>query len=163
MKDCKDNLGTAEQKDRFLKLLDENKGDSTELINVLQKTQNIYGFLPEHLIYKIAETLHVAISEVYGVITFYTQFSLTPKAKFTIDICLGTACYVLGSEEVLNRFKERLRLKPGEISADGKWLISTCRCVGCCGLAPVITINGKIYGQVNVQDVDKILAEYKDK
>lgn len=162
MKECKGNYGTTEQKEQFLKLLEENKGDSTELINVLHKTQDIYGFLPEHLVYKIAETLNVSISEVYGVITFYTQFSLTPKAKYTVDICMGTACYVLGAEEVLNRFADRLKLKPGELSADGKWLISSCRCIGCCGLAPAIKINDKIYGKVNVQDVDKILDEYKD-
>lgn len=161
MKNCKGNYGTAEQKERFLKLIEENKGQPTELINVLQKTQDIYGFLPEHLVEKIAENLNVAISEVYGVITFYTQFSLTPKAKNTVEVCMGTACFVLGAEEVLNRFADRLKLKPGQLSEDGDWLVSSCRCIGCCGLAPAIKINEKIYGKVSVGDIDKILSEYK--
>lgn len=160
MKDCNGKLGTVEQREKFLKLLEENKNNAGELIHTLQKTQDIYGFLPEHLVEMIAEKLNVALAEVYGVITFYTQFSLTPKAKYTVDVCMGTACYVLGAEDVLNKFSEKLNLKPGELSKDGEWMISSCRCFGCCGLAPALKVNEDIYGKVTPQEVDGILAKY---
>ena len=160
MANCKGNYGTSEQKDKFLELLKRFKNSKNELINVLQQTQNIYGYLPQHLVVEISNTLNVPLSEVYGVITFYTQFSLVPKATYTIDICLGTACFVNGADVILEKLCEKLKLKAGELSSDGKWMISTCRCIGCCGLAPVIRINDKVYGKVKPEDVENILKEY---
>lgn len=160
MENCKGNYGTSEQKENFLNLLKTFKGNKNELINVLQKTQDIYGYLPEHLVKKISSALDVPLSEVYGVITFYTQFSLVPRATYTIDLCLGTACFVNGADQILQKLSEKLNLKAGELSADGKWMISTCRCIGCCGLAPVIRINDRVYGKVKPEEIDGILKEY---
>lgn len=160
MENCKGNYGTSEQKENFLNLLKTFKGNKNELINVLQKTQDIYGYLPEHLVKEISSALDVPLSEVYGVITFYTQFSLVPRATYTIDLCLGTACFVNGADQILQKLSEKLNLKAGELSADGKWMISTCRCIGCCGLAPVIRINDKVYGKVKPEEIDGILKEY---
>lgn len=160
MENCKGNYGTSEQKQEFLNLLKEFKGNKNELINVLQKTQGIYGYLPEHLIKEISSALDVPLSEIYGVITFYTQFSLVPRATYTIDLCLGTACFVNGADQILQKLCDKLKLKAGELSADGKWMISTCRCIGCCGLAPVIRINDRVYGKVKPEEIDGILKEY---
>lgn len=160
MENCKGNYGTSEQKENFLNLLKTFKGNKNELINVLQKTQDIYGYLPEHLVKEISSALDVPLSEVYGVITFYTQFSLVPRATYTIDLCLGTACFVNGADQILQKLSEKLNLKAGELSADGKWMISTCRCIGCCGLAPVIRINDRVYGKVKPEEIDGILKEY---
>jgi len=160
MENCKGNYGTSEQKQEFLNLLKEFKGNKNELINVLQKTQGIYGYLPEHLIKEISSALDVPLSEIYGVITFYTQFSLVPRATYTIDLCLGTACFVNGADQILQKLCDKLKLKAGELSEDGKWMISTCRCIGCCGLAPVIRINERVYGKVKPEEIDEILKEY---
>ena len=161
MEACKGNLGTPEQKEEFLSLLNTYKENKTELIHVLQKTQEIYGYLPEHIVNKISTALNVSVSEIYSVITFYSQFSLSPKAIYTIDLCLGTACFVNGADAILNRLCDKLKLRAGQLSDDGKWLISTCRCIGCCGLAPVIRINDRVYGKVKPDQIDAILAEYK--
>lgn len=160
MENCKGNYGTQEQKEKFLNLIQTFKGNKNELINVLQKTQDIYGYLPEHLVQEISTSLDVALSEIYGVITFYTQFSLVPRATYTIDLCLGTACFVNGADQILEKLCEKLNLKAGELSKDGKWMISTCRCIGCCGLAPVIRINDRVYGKVKPEEIDGILKEY---
>jgi len=160
MENCKGNYGTSEQKEKFLGLLETYKGNKNELINVLQKTQDIYGYLPEHLVKEISGALDVPLSEVYGVITFYTQFSLVPRATYTIDLCLGTACFVNGADQILQKLCDKLKLKAGELSEDGKWMISTCRCIGCCGLAPVIRINERVYGKVKPEEIDEILKEY---
>jgi len=106
--------------------------------------------------------LHMPEGDIYGIITFYSQFTLTPKAKYNIDICLGTACYVLGAQAVLDKILSKLGVRIGEMTKDGKWLVTSCRCLGCCGMAPAMTINGEVYGKMKVEDVDKILDSFAD-
>ena len=161
MCDCK-RLGTDEQVAEFNALLKQNVGNSGNVMEVLQKTQGIFGYIPEETVKMIAETLKIAQSDVYGVITFYSQFTLTPKAKYNIDVCLGTACFVLGAQDVLDKILAKLGVRVGEMTKDGKWIVTSCRCLGCCGLAPAITINGEVYGKLKVEDVDKIIDSFAD-
>ena len=129
---------------------------------VLQMTQKIFGYIPEKSVPKIAETLKMAESEIYGIISFYSFFTLTPKAKYNIDVCLGTACFVLGANDVLERILGKLKVRVGQMTPDGKWIVTSCRCLGCCGLAPAITINGEAYGQLKPEDVHRILDSFAD-
>ena len=161
MCDCK-KLGTDEQVKNFNDLLDKNIGNAGNIMEVLQKTQGIFGYIPEETVYMIAEKLDMPEGDIYGIITFYSQFSLTPKAKYNIDVCLGTACFVLGAQAVLDRILEKLGVQVGEMTEDGKWIVTSCRCLGCCGLAPAITINGEVYGKLKPEDVDKIIDSYED-
>jgi NADH:ubiquinone oxidoreductase subunit E len=110
----------------------------------------------------ISEELRIPMAEIYGVITFYSRFSLEPKGKFNISVCLGTACYVKGSENILDKFKEKLGIDVGQVTPDGKFSLSTTRCLGACGLAPVITVNEEVYGKLDVTKVEEILAKYQD-
>ena len=155
-------LGTDEQVQEFNSLLDANKNNRNNIMEVLQKTQGIFGYIPENSIKLISQALDMAESEIYGIVTFYSFFSLTPKAKYNIDVCLGTACFVLGAQDVMNKILEKLNVKVGETTPDGKWIVTSCRCLGCCGLAPAITINGEVYGKVKVEDVDKIIDSFVD-
>ena len=155
-------LGTDEQIQKFEELLSQNKGNSGNVMEVLQKTQGIFGYIPEPSVAKIAEAIKVAESKIYGVITFYSQFTLTPKAKYNIDVCLGTACFVLGAADIMEKIKTKLGVDVGQMTSDGKWIITSCRCLGCCGLAPAITINGEVYGKLKVDDIDKIIDSYAD-
>jgi len=134
-----------------------------ELINVLHKAQSIFGYLPPEVQEIVSKELNVPLAKVYGVVTFYSFFTMIPKGKYPISICTGTACYVRGAENVLDEFKKLLDLKVGETSEDGKFSISCLRCVGACGLAPVVMVGEKTYGRVAPDDVKQILEEYKDK
>ena len=154
-------LGTEEQENAFAHLLELNKGNAGNVMEVLQKTQGIFGYIPELAVHKISEKLQMADSEIFGIITFYSQFSLTPKAKYNIDVCLGTACFVLGSNDILQKILNKLNVKVGEMTPDGKWIVTSCRCLGCCGLAPAITINGEVFGKLKVDDVDRILDSFE--
>lgn len=154
-------LGTEEQENAFFYLLELNKGNAGNVMEVLQKTQGIFGYIPELAVHKISEKLQMADSEIFGIITFYSQFSLTPKAKYNIDVCLGTACFVLGSNDILQKILNKLNVKVGEMTPDGKWIVTSCRCLGCCGLAPAITINGEVFGKLKVDDVDRILDSFE--
>ena len=154
-------LGTEEQENAFFHLLELNKGNAGNVMEVLQKTQGIFGYIPELAVHKISEKLQMADSEIFGIITFYSQFSLTPKAKYNIDVCLGTACFVLGSNDILQKILNKLNVKVGEMTPDGKWIVTSCRCLGCCGLAPAITINGEFFGKLKVDDVDRILDSFE--
>ena len=154
-------LGTEEQENAFFHLLELNKGNAGNVMEVLQKTQGIFGYIPELAVHKISEKLQMADSEIFGIITFYSQFSLTPKAKYNIDVCLGTACFVLGSNDILQKILNKLNVKVGEMTPDGKWIVTSCRCLGCCGLAPAITINGEVFGKLKVDDVDRILESFE--
>ena len=135
--------------------------DKGELINVLHAAQGIFGYLPAEVQEIVAEELNASVAHVYGVVTFYSFFTMTPKGKFPISICMGTACYVRGAEKVLDEFKRHLKIKVGETTANGDFSISCLRCVGACGLAPVVTVGEKVYGRVAPEDVKGILAEYK--
>ena len=124
--------------------------------------QDIYGYLPIEVQSKIASTFGVALEEVYGIATFYAQFNLTPKGKYTIGVCLGTACYVKGSGDILAKLEEKLGIKAGQTTEDRRFTLDATRCIGCCGLAPVLTVNDEVYGNLTVDDVEGILAKYND-
>ena len=131
-----------------------------ELINVLHKCQETFGYLPAEVQEIIAEKLAIPAAKVYGVVTFYSFFTMIPKGKYPISICTGTACYVRGAETVLNEFKKQLKIEVGESSGDGKFSLNCLRCVGACGLAPVVLVGDKTYGRVAPDDVKTILEEY---
>ena len=154
-------LGTDEQVAEFNSVLAEYK-DRTDVMVVLQKTQGIFGYIPELSVKLIAENLNMPESDIYGIISFYSQFTLTPRAKYNIDVCLGTACFVLGAQAVMDKILDKLKVKVGETTKDGKWIVTSCRCLGCCGLAPAITINGEVYGKLKVEDVDRIIDSFED-
>ena len=155
-------LGTDEQVDEFNKLLEKNTNNRDNIMEVLQKTQGIFGYIPKESVAMISKSLKISESEIFGIITFYSQFTLTPKAKYNIDVCLGTACFVLGANDIMEKILAKLGVKVGEMTKDGKWIVTSCRCLGCCGLAPAITINGEVYGKLKVDDVDKIIDSFAD-
>ena len=152
--------GTAEQMSKLLDCIREHKGEAGALMPVLHEAQNIYGYLPSEVQTVIADGLNVPLAEVYGVATFYSQFSLAPKGKHQISVCLGTACYVKGSDKVLEAIEKELRITCGECTPDKKFSIDSCRCVGACGLAPVMIIDGEVYGKLTAKDVAGILDGY---
>lgn len=137
--------------------------DPGELINVLHKTQTLIGYLPAEVQEIIANELKMSVAKVFGVVTFYSFFTMIPKGKHPISICMGTACYVRGAEKVLDEFKRVLKVKVGETTPDGKFSLSCLRCVGACGLAPVVTIGEKVYGRVAPDGVKDIIKEYESK
>lgn len=152
--------GTPEQEAQLMEVIAQHKGEDGAAIPVLHKAQEIYGYLPIEVQTKIAEGLEIPLAEIYGIVTFYTQFSLNPKGEYQIAVCLGTACYVKGSGDILDKIKERLGIDVGECTPDGKFSIDATRCIGACGLAPVLTVNDEVYGRLTVDDVDDILAKY---
>lgn len=154
--------GTAEQEQQLLAVIDRLKDERGALMPILQEAQEIYGYLPIEVQKMIAKGLNISLEEVYGVSTFYSQFALNPKGKYKVSVCLGTACYVKGSGEVFARLAERLGVQGGECTADGRFSLEACRCIGACGLAPVLTINDEVYGRLVPDDIDKILAKYQD-
>ncbi len=129
------------------------------LILILNEVQEHFGYIPKESQIKISEFLKIPMAEIYGVITFYSRFTLEPKGKYTISICLGTACYVKGSQKILDRLEERLKITSGQTTEDGMFSIDTTRCVGACGLAPVFTVNGEVYGKATVKKLDEVLDE----
>ncbi len=132
-----------------------------ELINVLHQVQHKFGYLPAEVQELIGKELNVSSAKVYGVVTFYSFFTMLPKGENPISVCMGTACYVRGAEQVLDEFKRQLKIDAGETTADGKFSISALRCVGACGLAPVVMVGEKVHGRVAPSDVKKIIAEYR--
>lgn len=148
-------------KKTIARICSEFNDDPNELIAILHKAQGHYGFLPKEVQSAIAERIGVPASKVYGIVTFYSYFTMEPKGKYPISICMGTACYVQGAEKVLQEFESRLEVKNGQTTADGKFSINTLRCIGACGLAPVVMIGDKVYGNVKTEEVKKIISEYK--
>ena len=146
--------------DQIKTLCKKFNNDGGELINVLHGAQEMFGYLPAEVQEVVAQELNVSVAHVYGVVTFYSFFSMLPKGEHPISICMGTACYVRGAEKVLDEFKRQLDVKVGETTPDGKFSLSCLRCVGACGLAPVVTIGEKVYGRVSPDDVKKIVEEY---
>ncbi len=143
------------------KIIENRKNIKTPLMMILSDIQNKYGYISLEVQQIISEELNITVSEIYGVVTFYSYFSLTPKGKYVIGICMGTACYVKGSQSLLDAFCNRLGIKEGQTTEDGLFTIDILRCIGACGLAPVVSVNGKIYPHVTIKDVDKIIEEYK--
>ena len=154
--------GTPEQEGQLKAWLDENKDTPGVVMPALQKAQEIYGYLPEEVQIMVAEGLGISLSEVYGVVSFYAQFSVNPKGAYTISICMGTACYVKGSGDILARAEKVLGIKAGEVTPDGRFSLDATRCLGCCGLAPVMVINEEVYGRLVPDDVDGILQKYME-
>lgn len=134
--------------------------DPYELINVLHKAQGIFGYLPAEVQEIVARELKIPVAKVYGVVTFYSFFTMIPKGQNPISICMGTACYVRGAEKVLEEFKRKLNVEVGETTKDGQFSLNCLRCVGACGLAPVVMVGDKTYGRVSPDGVQEILAEY---
>ena len=153
--ECKCNCNGEDPK--LKEILEQYIQDKSNLIQILNDVQNYYGYIPEKEKKAISEYLNVPMAEVYGVITFYSRFTLKPKGKNHIAICLGTACFVKGSERILDRAKERLHIDVGETSKDGKYSLEATRCIGACGLAPVFTVNGEVYGKATVKMFDEVL------
>ena len=153
--------GTAQQEAELMSVIAQYKDQDGALIPVLHQAQEIYGYLPIEVQTMIADGLGVPLAEVYGVVTFYTQFSLNPKGEYKIGVCLGTACYVKGSGDILEKFKELAGIDVDGCTPDGKFSLEATRCIGACGLAPVFTINEDVYGRVTADDVPAIFAKYQ--
>ena len=153
--------GTQEQKDKLMATIEAHKAIPGAVMPVLQDAQEIYGYLPYEVQLMIAEGLNVPLEEVYGVATFYSQFALSPKGKYHISVCLGTACYVKGSQAVLDKISEIIGIGPEQCTDDGKFSLTACRCIGACGLAPVMTINDDVYGRLTADQIPAILAKYE--
>lgn len=154
--------GTPEQEAQLRAVIDECKNDKSLLMHVMQCAQAIYGYLPFEVQTMIADGMEVPLEKVYGVSTFYAQFALSPKGKYNVSVCLGTACYVKGSQSVLDKICETLGIEAGECSDDGVFSIEACRCIGACGLAPVMTVNDEVYGKMTADEVPGILAKYQE-
>lgn len=152
--------GTKEQEAALLNIIKEHRSDKGALMPILQQAQEIYGYLPIEVQTIISNELDIPLEKIYGVVTFYSQFSLYPKGKYKISVCLGTACYVKGSGDIYNKLIEKLGIQSGECTPDGKFSLEACRCIGACGLAPVMTVNDEVYGRLTVDDIDGILAKY---
>ncbi len=153
--------GTPEQEAKLRAVINEKKNVEGSLMQVMQEAQEIYGYLPLEVQQIIAEGMGVSVEQVYGIATFYAQFALSPKGEHQISVCLGTACYVKGSQEIIDRISEVLGIGAGECTPDGKFSLEACRCIGACGLAPVLTVGDDVYGRLTKNDVDTILAKYK--
>lgn len=153
--------GVDEREEKIRKLIKDLKYDKSQLMHILNETQNIYGYIPMKAQKIISEELNVPVAEIYGVITFYSRFSLEPKGKYNIAVCLGTACYVKGSQAILDKIKEILGIDVGQVTEDGKFSLEATRCIGACGLAPVMTINEEVYGKLDPSMIKDILAKYE--
>ena len=154
--------GTPEQEKQLRDVIAQHKGEKGCLMPILQQAQGIYGYLPIEVQKSIAEETGYPLEKVYGVVTFYAQFSLNPKGKYKISVCLGTACYVKGSGDLYNKLQEVLGIEGGGCTPDGKFSLEACRCIGACGLAPVLTVNEDVYGRLVTDDIEGIIAKYND-
>ena len=152
--------GTAEQEKLLDAVIEKHKGEKGALMPILQEAQEIYGYLPPEVQTRIARGLGIPVSEVYGVTTFYSQFLLNPKGGHPISVCLGTACYVKGSGKLMEELEKVLGISAGEITADRKFSLDATRCIGACGLAPVMTVGEDVYGRLEPKDIAGIVAKY---
>jgi len=157
---CCEEQVLMEQK--LAEVIEKHKDMQGALIPVLHEAQAIYGYLPYEVMRKIADGLGIPVAKVYGVVTFYSQFSLDKKGKYRINVCMGTACYVKGSADILNKFREELGIEVGECTEDGMFSLESCRCVGACGLAPVVMVNDDVYGKLVPEDVVGIIKKYAE-
>ncbi len=150
-----------EQVDKFRNFIEKNKSKKGALMPILQKAQEEFGYLPVEILELISKDLVVPLAEIYGVATFYSQFSFIPKGENVISVCLGTACYVKGAEDILEELEKELKIKRDETTTDLKFSITSTRCIGACGIAPVITVNDDVYGKLKVEEIKGILDKYK--
>ena len=152
--------GTKEQEEKLMAVIAELKDQPGALMPIMQKAQDIYGYLPIEVQTMISEAMNVPLEKIYGIATFYAQFTLSPKGKYRISVCLGTACYVKGAQGIYDKLVELLGIEEGECTPDGKFSLEACRCVGACGLAPVMMINDDVYGRLTPDMLADILAKY---
>ncbi len=153
---------TKEQRQKLLDSIERHKAEKGAVMSVLHDAQDIYGYVPEEVQRTIAEGLGVSLAEVYGVVTFYSRFSLQPKGRHQVSVCLGTACYVKGSAKILEKVEEELGIKCGECAADRSFSLDSCRCVGACSLAPVMIVDGEVYGKMTPDKVKEVLDKYRE-
>lgn len=153
--------GTAEQEAKLCKVIEDNDCNRDNLMAILEHAQEIYGYLPIEVQTYIAKKVNISLEEVYGVATFYGQFALNPKGEYKISVCMGTACYVKGAGDILAELEKELGIPTDGITSDGKFSLEACRCIGACGLAPVITVNDEVYGRLVAKDVADIVKKYK--
>ena len=166
MPNCKCTVpyrGTKAQEEKLRQVISDNREVPGAAMPVLQAAQEIFGYLPEEALIVVAEGLNLPLAEIYGVATFYSQFTLNPKGKYQISVCLGTACYVKGAGELLSEVEKTLKISAGEMTADGLFSIESCRCVGACGLAPVMLVGSDVYGRLTADQVPGILKSYQNK
>ena len=145
---------------RLREICASHHNNSGELIMILHEAQSLLGYLPQEIQEVVAEQLEIPIAQVYGVVTFYSYFTMEPKGRFPISVCMGTACYVRGAEKILEELERQLEIKVGETTSDGLFSLNCLRCVGACGLAPVVTIGDKVYGRLTTDKIRDILADY---
>ena len=153
MCECIENKIKSDMKE----ILGKYQNSKDNLIQILNEVQEKFGYIPLIAQKEISQYLNISLAEIYGVITFYSRFTLEPKGEYTISVCLGTACFVKGSEKLLDRLKERLKIEPGKTTSDGKYSLDRTRCIGDCSLAPVFTVNGEVYGKATVKKLDEVL------
>lgn len=151
----------AHAEKQIIEIISRYKDERTPLMMILSDIQKEFGYIPLEVQELVSEQIGVPVAEIYGVVTFYSFFSLNPKGKYVIGVCLGTACYVKGAQQVIDKFSEILNIKAGETTEDGLFTLEALRCIGACGIAPALTINGKVYPKVAVSDVPGIVEEYK--
>ncbi len=155
------DIAFKEKMEKLEHILEEHKNKQGALMPILHETQELFGYLPEEAQKRISEVTLVPTAEIYGVATFYSRFTLKPRGKYTIGVCLGTACYVKDAQSIMDRLKDELKIKPGDSTDDGKFTLEATRCLGCCGLAPVIMINEDVYGKLAADDIPGILKKYE--
>ena len=153
MCECIENKIKSDMKE----ILGKYQNSKDNLIQILNEVQEQFGYIPLIAQKEISQYLNISLAEIYGVITFYSRFTLEPKGEYTVSVCLGTACFVKGSEKLLDRLKERLKIEPGKTTSDGKYTLDSTRCIGACGIAPVFTVNGEVYGKATVKKLDEVL------
>ena len=158
---CK--CGNEYNDEKLEKILSKYEKNKSNLIQILSEVQGNYGYIPENVQLEISKYLGIEMAEIYGVITFYSRFTLKPKGKYNIAVCLGTACFVKGSEKILDRIKQKLGIDVGQTTPDGRFSLEATRCIGACGLAPVFTVNDEVHGKATIDMVDKVLDEYMKK
>ncbi len=158
---CSDTAILDDRIEKVKGILEEHKSVKGGLIPILHGTQEIYGYLPEDALNFISESMDISMQEIYGVITFYDLFSLEPKGEHIIKVCMGTACYVKGAKDILDKLSQELNVEVGKTTADGKYTLEATRCLGACGLSPVMTIDDKVYGRINHREVKRFLTNLR--
>ena len=148
---------------QILEICGRYKNEKTPLIMILSDIQNEYGYIPLEVQELVSKETGISVAEIYGVVTFYSFFSLEPKGKYVIGCCLGTACYVKGAQQVIDKFSDLLKIKPGETTKDGLFTLDALRCIGACGIAPAVSINGTVYPKMTVDQVQKVIDEFRAK
>lgn len=156
-----DFIETESQYQEFQNCIEALKGQRGAQMPALQEAQRIYGYLPIDILKRLSKELEIPMEELYSTATFYAQFTFVPKGEYTISICMGTACYVKGAGDILDSYSSELKIEPGETTSDRKFTLESCRCIGACGLAPVLTVNEEVYGRLSKKKADKVLVTYQ--